>query len=324
MAKRKTSKKKPSSTSKFRILALDGGGIRGLLSATWLDRLEREEKSALRSRCDLVVGSGTGSILAAAVALGIPAREVAELYEDLSGHIFARSPGRLWSNVPLSSEAGPRYAAEGLMYRLRDAFGDATLGALEIEVAIVAYDTLGRAPVIFRSSAQEHAELTLAGVVYASCAAPGLFPAHVLDIEGEPRPLVSGSVVANNPAMLALTVAGAIRGQLDLDEITLVSLGTGRDTRPIPADLAQSWGPSQWMGALGAVMEDGAGEAVHRSLEALLPPARYVRFQIPLADASDDIDDASPANIAALTNAARRYLRTVEGKAVFARATRAL
>jgi predicted acylesterase/phospholipase RssA len=69
----------PSSLPVRRILTLDGGGIRGMISAIWLEALAAPAaagKGGVRSRFDLIVGSSTGALIAAGLASGIPPREL--------------------------------------------------------------------------------------------------------------------------------------------------------------------------------------------------------------------------------------------------------
>ncbi|HEY4732792.1 MAG TPA: patatin-like phospholipase family protein, partial [Gammaproteobacteria bacterium] len=84
-------KNKTTQTEKYRILALDGGGIRGLITAVWLDRLEKKLTGPLYKHFDLIAGTSTGSILACGVAMGLSAGAIIDLYLNNAGAIF---PGR--------------------------------------------------------------------------------------------------------------------------------------------------------------------------------------------------------------------------------------
>jgi len=66
----------------FKILSLDGGGIRGLITAVWLHKLETELNRPIAECFDLIVGTSTGSILACAVAAKIPAEQIVSLYRE--------------------------------------------------------------------------------------------------------------------------------------------------------------------------------------------------------------------------------------------------
>src|SRR5580693_748308 len=76
----------------FRILSLDGGGIRGAFAAACLARLEQELHSPITDYFDLVTGTSTGGIIALALGLGEPAARIKQFYEERGPRIFTRRP----------------------------------------------------------------------------------------------------------------------------------------------------------------------------------------------------------------------------------------
>jgi hypothetical protein len=139
-------------------------------------------------------------------------------------------------------------------------------------------------------------DVTLLDAAHASSAAPSYFEPVRLD----GATLVDGGVFATNPAVLAYAQAG---GDLEL----LLSLGTGEHTRPLPYDKVRDWGRLEWAQPILDVVFDGTADAVDLELTALIPDG-YVRLQTRLDEASDDLDDASPENIAALQREAERLI----------------
>ena len=87
----------------------------------------------------------------------------------------------------------------------------------------------------------------------------------------------------------------------------LVSLGTGEQTRPLPYEQVKDWGRLEWARPVLDVVFDGTADAVDFQLESLLG-AGYVRLQTPLDEASDELDDVSPENLAALEREAQRLI----------------
>src|SRR3990170_2047389 len=131
---------------------------------------------------------------------------------------------------------------------------------------------------------------------HGSAAAPSYFePARVGDLT-----LVDGGVFATNPAMCAYADAG---GAVEL----LVSLGCGEHTRVLPFEEARDWGRLEWIRPTLDVVFDGTADAVDFQLKALMGDD-YVRLQTPLDEASDDIDAATPENLAALEREAERLI----------------
>jgi hypothetical protein len=114
------------------------------------------------------------------------------------------------------------------------------------------------------------------------------------------RTLVDGGVFAVNPSVFAHAEAP---GELEL----LLSLGTGEHTRRLPYEEARGWGQLEWARPLVDVVFDGSADAVDAQLRRLLGD-RYVRLQIRLDEASDELDDARPGNLRALRREAERLI----------------
>jgi len=297
----------------YRILSLDGGGVRGIVTAAWLAALEDATGRPARDHFDLIAGSSTGAILAAAVSGGRPAADIARLFARHAREIFPGRGARLWSRLRRVFSHGlsaPRYDGRGLDRVLRREFGETKLGELPVRTLVTAYDAWGRTPVVFKSWKPEHADLPVWSVCRASSSAPGYFPAHVIGLDGRQRPLIDGGVVANNPAACALAEGWKIakaRGR-DPSDILLASFGTGEATRPIGIDQAQEWGPLEWALPIIGTLFDGASDAADYIVRQILEGDRYFRFQAPLDPALDDLDGASQDNLRALADLAAAYL----------------
>lgn len=299
-----------------RILSLDGGGIRGVISAVWLARLEEELGSVLADRFDLFAGTSTGSILACAAGLGMAAKDIVQMYVANGRQVFPGDSARLWSRAKrlLSQGASaPRYDGEGLRGVLRERFGDAQFGDLAKPTLVAAYNTRAREAFVLKSHCPAHRALPLWQVVKASCSAPTYFPAQIVELDGVREPLIDGGVVANNPT--ACAIAEAVRLNVEqgadagLGRLVVVSMGTGRSVRAISAKQAQEWGALEWAVPLFDVLMDGPADAVDYIARQVLPANGYFRFQTRIEAGSDDMDDASPGNINALRGLANQYLR---------------
>lgn len=301
----------------YRVLSLDGGGIRGILTAVWLARLERELGTKKLKDCfDLVAGTSTGSILACAVSMGLPAAQIIEMYREYGREIFPGVASRLWSRATRVFSEGlsaPKYEPDGLERALRREFGDTLFGDLHIRPTLVtAYDALGRRAVVFKSTRDRHKDLPAWEVAKASSSAPTYFPAHVTQLQGATVPLLDGGVVANNPA--ACAVAEAVRVNTEaksgygLGDVLVASFGTGESTRPITVEDSQEWGALEWAVPIIGVLFDGAGDATDYVVRQLVGKSRYFRFQTPLRRGYDDMDNADATNLDALVNTANAYL----------------
>jgi uncharacterized protein len=298
----------------FRILSLDGGGIRGLMTALWLTRLEEKLGVPLRERFDLIAGTSTGAILACALASGIPASAIAELYRKRGRDIFPGAPARLWSRVERLATEGfsaPKYSDAGLEDVLKSTFRDLRIADVQHTTLLVtAYDVFKRKPEIFKSNKASHRPLKLWEVAKASSSAPSYFPAHVLEYEGAKHPLVDGGVVANNPTACAIAEGIVLSRNTGakLEDFVVASFGTGQNTRPIAIDEARKWGALEWAFPIVDVLMDGAADATSYIACQLIPEKRYFRFQTELDKAYDDLDRADETNLNALTVIAQEYL----------------
>jgi patatin-like phospholipase/acyl hydrolase len=111
-----------------RMLALDGGGVRGVVTLAYLERIEkilrRRHGDAFRlcDYFDLIGGTSTGAIIAAGLALGFSVAKLQALYRDLAGEVFKKAFWRV-------GLIGAKFPGETLDSQLRKAFGDVTLGS---------------------------------------------------------------------------------------------------------------------------------------------------------------------------------------------------
>ena len=302
-----------------RILSLDGGGIRGLVTCRWLagveDALLAAGKPGLMKSFDLLAGSSTGAVVAAGLAIGLSPAAIAEMYREHRHTIFPGIANRLWSRAGRFFSEGPsapKYDARGLEKVLKRVFGDTRLGQVKLPLLVTGYDTISRTPVMFKSFKPEHQELLLWEVCRASSAAPTYFPAHGMKIEGRACALIDGGVVANNPT--ACAIAEALRKDARADQpqdLVVLSIGTGARTRSIDLKSAREWGAIEWAVPIIDVLFDGNSDSVDYIARHLVGD-NYFRLQTELAIGMDDMDDVSETNIAALEAVSRDYLAKAE------------
>jgi uncharacterized protein len=304
-----------------RILAIDGGGIRGLIPAVVLAEIERRTGRRTAELFDLIAGTSTGGILACGLTRpaadgargpAFGAADLIGLYESEGPEIFHRSLVKRITSA--DGYVDERYDDAGLDAALRRYLGATRLSETLADVFITAYEIERRTSFFFRSSrarTDPAHDFTLVDAARATAAAPTHFePVRVRDVAGAASwTLVDGGVFATNPAMAAyaeLAAAGR-RDEIDL----VVSLGTGSHTRRLPYETVRGWGRLEWARPLIDVVFDGVADSVDFELEQLLPEGRYVRLQTTLDDASDDLDDASDRNLEALR---REGARLVEAR----------
>jgi patatin-like phospholipase/acyl hydrolase len=233
-----------------RILSLDGGGIRGALTLGYLKKIEtilrtkeNNQELLLCDYFDLIGGTSTGSIIAAALAIGKSVDEIATLYMKLGGEIFGEK--KKWYN-PLQTwqYLKAKYDYQALEDNLKAIFGTQTMESEQIKtgLCIVAKraDTNSTWPLInhpkgkfFDTQLGKNKNIPLWQAVRASSAAPTYFVPQMIDVgDGQKAAFVDGGVsMANNPALTLLMVATLkgfpFRWQMNTENLTLVSVGTG-------------------------------------------------------------------------------------------------
>jgi uncharacterized protein len=287
-----------------RVLAIDGGGIRGLIPALLLAELERRAGRRVFEMFDLIAGTSTGGILACALSAPdpLPAEEVAAIYEEEGPAIFDRS---VWQRIR-SAEGllDEKYDAGALDRALERFLGHKRLADTVPELIVPAYDMTEPGPFFFKTrNARERRleDYPLTVVARATAAAPTYFePLPVGD-----RALVDGGVFAVNPAMSAF--AEVLRFHPSAD-VVLLSLGTGQRTRSRRFADIDDWGLVEWARPILDVVFDGISDAVDYQLRHVLDAGRYWRLQVELTRASDDLDDATAENLAELRRHAEELI----------------
>lgn len=290
------------------LLTLDGGGIRGAATTQFLLRIDQtlqaQHGRALRECVDFYAGTSTGSIIA--LALGTTSLSL-EALNDLYGvasaqAIFAENRG--WFEI--DGINAPRYEAEGKAAVLKREFGEARLGdvAEAKHVLAVAYAVEQRKPQVLKSTDPTHRDLLSWQVADGSSAAPTYFPTRPLTQEGAEQWLVDGGVIANNPTLCAVAEVRRAWPGHGLEDVRVLSLGTGYRTRKINGPASRKWGALGWV-TQGHLVDLLADErVVAYQARNLLPAGAYIRVNAELArqpglpEAPDDaMDDISEGNI---------------------------
>ena len=208
----------------FKILSLDGGGIRGIFSARVLDLMNDKLGIDIYNTFDLLVGTSTGGIVAAAVATRYNLSKLVEDYEHYAPRIFKR-------RFSLKGLLRSRYDNKILEDLLRDSFGEISLGDIKTPLIINATNVSTGKVHVFKSSYQEDrrsgdyfrdGDVPLYKAVLASCSAPVYF--DPVEIEGDL--ICDGGLWANNPAVVGYV--DAVRNfNRTPENMRILSIGTG-------------------------------------------------------------------------------------------------
>lgn len=258
--------------TRFQILSLDGGGLRGMFSAAVLVRLEEDLDVRIIDHFDLIAGTSTGGVIALGLGLGLTPREIVEFYTEHGPRIFRdRSRTRSMRRLLRS-----KYPAQPLRDALTTAFRERRFGESTKRLIIPSYN-LGEDDVyLFRTPhlphlARDWRELAV-DVAMATTAAPTFLPAVHLD----GTRLVDGGMWANNPAMVALVEAVGPLG-VPHDAIRVFSLGTTTDVRHRHRRLDHG-GLLPWANDAVEVLMRAQSTSVTKQLGHLLDSDRVLRL----------------------------------------------
>ncbi len=254
----------------FRILSIDGGGIRGIIPARFLCELEsqvskqKDEQVRLCDYFDLICGTSTGGIIAIGLALGMSAGEILKLYTSNAQRIFGHSSMTIPKNF--RRVMYPKHSNKGLQGVLQEAFAPYSnkdeitrIGHAKTRLAIPTYVASTGKARVFKTSHHEGLirdyQIPAYQAALATSAAPTFFPAHTFEYSdtktNQPSTLtnsVDGGIFANNPALVGFSEAVAL--DVPMREIMLLSIGTGGNIFIEPHHKTQGsprWGALYWM-----------------------------------------------------------------------------
>jgi uncharacterized protein len=292
----------------FRILTLDGGGVRGIVPLVWMERLEEHLGGRIHAHVDLIAGTSVGAIMGCALASGLTAEEIHGMWVGAAHTAFAK-PANFRDHVRQLANLGglaPKYLDVGLIQMLRTIFGDRRMGDLKRPTLALSYCPRDLRVQVFSSLKDEHLDLPVWEVCRASAAAPLFFSPHhmVVDKSGEKVPLIDGGVTANNPVIVALSEAlGQPERVITLDNVIVASFGTGQPVE------GHSETPKTIFGHTSVITQAlvaGATGTDDLTARTMLPSRNYWRFQVTLPPHLVPMDEAD--NVDALIRLAQDHL----------------
>jgi predicted acylesterase/phospholipase RssA len=315
-----------------KILSIDGGGIRGIIPGMILvaleEKLKRESKNpdaAIVDYFDFFAGTSTGGILICLMLCPseedptrprFSAREALDLYLKHGNDIFKMSFfKRIRAKLGL---AGERYNSAVFEGVLKNYFGELKLSQLIKPCIISAYNIELRKTHFFRQqnaiTRGDSRDFYLKDVCRATSAAPTYFSvAEIHSLANVRYPLLDGGVFATNPALSGLIEVTKAYNQTRINDIFLVSLGTGRSKRSYDYDYFKKSSAMAVVPAILDIMMSGVAETSDFFLRQLFHSAgrseNYIRIEPnSLESIKEGLDAASPSNMEKLVALADRTI----------------
>lgn len=274
----------------FKILAIDGGGIRGVVPAHIIQLMHSKFGINPAKHFDLIAGTSTGAIIAAALACEIEPSTIIDLYKKHGARIFHKK----WSLFPIGvrSLLHSPYTHDELSRLLKETFGDKKLGEVKVPLVLPSTDIGNGCVHVFKSGYSDKftrdPDVFVRDAVIASCSAPTFFDPYKM----RGYLLADGGLWANNPALTA-TIEAIHRMSKDPKSLRVLSLGTGHEKtyyKQSPSlfgwGFLTRWRRKQFISLILSLQS----QAAHNHLKLMLPESQWMRLnfesdkELPLDD----------------------------------------
>jgi patatin-like phospholipase/acyl hydrolase len=278
----------------FRILSIDGGGIRGVFPAAFLAEIEKRflGGSSIADNFDMIAGTSTGGIIALALAHGLTAQEALRIYAERGELIFPQPVGVEKLTTLLRWLVKPKHDQSKLKEELLRIFGDKVLDDATSRLVIPSFEGRHGEPFLYKTphhpDYQRDRHKKFAHVALHTTAAPSYYPG----VDDDGYVMIDGGIWANNPVMNALVDALACF-DVAREDIRILSLGTGESTFTVN-EKARRGGVKEWafMRAFNAAARAQSRNALGQAY-LLVGKNNVVRIDVPESDtpiAMDDVD----------------------------------
>lgn len=318
----------PFNDKPFRILSIDGGGLKGLVALSILEWIEKEIiKKSLYDCFDLFAGTSTGGIIACGLTVcehnettksRYTVGDLKKAYFDHANKIFPVY-SKIQKRIKLvESYFSAKYSEDGLQNILDFFFDQKRLSDCTKPILIPTYDVERLTPIYFNSRRinqssngyinDPHANIKLIDLCRATSAAPTYLPSyrfvHVDDSDNRYNAnCIDGGVFLNNPAMAAYTEVlsnsndpiytnhPGNKYKIKEEDIFILSIGTGKTQRNAIPRKINSWGKLKWVNPIIKIMMEGNADSTHYQLKGLARN-RYLRIDIDIDEKFSEMDDS--------------------------------
>jgi patatin-like phospholipase/acyl hydrolase len=271
-----------------RVLAIDGGGLKGVFPASFLATVEETIGQPIVDYFDLIVGTSTGGIIALGLGLRLSAREILDFYVERGPRIFAGN--RRLRSVRQWTRA--KYDPAPLEQALREVFGDRRLGDSKTRLVIPSFDLETGAVHVYKTAHHQRFvtdyKVSAVEVAMATAAAPTYFPTYR---SAAGVPLVDGGIWANNPAGTAAVEALGVL-EWPRGSVKLLSIGCTTEPLKAKADQARWLGFSYWATRLVPVFMAAQSSASIGTAQLLLGDQNVLRHSTEVSEGRFRLDIA--------------------------------
>jgi len=291
---------------KFRILSIDGGGLRGVVPLVILKKVEEITGKRITESFDLFAGTSTGGLISCAISIKDPLNpsqplytldDIMDVYIKRGCEIFPQYSTLANAIHKVTDMFSPRYDTSGIEKVFRDVLKDYRLTDVMNNIIVGSYDLANNIPLFFKSRIARNdfaRDAWLYDVCRATSAGPAYLPSYEFNYpyfgEHAGRNCIDGGVFVNNPSMAALAEFSknfkyylpdsSAEKDIDYNNVFVLSLGTGSFTDHIRKAGSEYKGELYWAQHIVDVMMRGVNRATDYAMNEMMEPGNYLRLSI--------------------------------------------
>ncbi len=304
----------------FRILCIDGGGLKGVVPLTILKKVEQLTGKRIYQSFDLIAGTSTGGLISCAVSLRNPAKpneplysldEIMNVYLKRGNEIFPR-PNKIQSLLHnVKDLMKPKFSGDGIDKVLKDLVKGSRMSDCLTNIMVSSFDLNNNLPLFFktRDAKQNSAQNALLyDVCRATSAGPTYLPSFRMNYpnnnEKPERNCIDGGVFVNNPSMAALAefskhykeyLPESTENDIVYEKVFVLSLGCGTYTQKVSESDTESKGELFWATRISDIMMRGVNLTTDYEMKQMMVQGNYARFNISIEkEEHSDMSNASP------------------------------
>jgi len=326
---------------KFRILSIDGGGLRGIVPVLVLKKIEEITGKRIHESFDMIAGTSTGGLIACGLSVSADGKtplynldDLANIYLGRGAEIFPQRTGLVKFFNEVKNLVEPEFQDTGIDKVFRDVLKHRRFSESLNHLLVCSYDLNNNTPLLFKSfvakanTSNPLKNPEMYDICRATSAAPTYLPAYKLKYENNPerektdRICIDGGVYVNNPAMASLAEISknfkeygypANMNDIDYEDVHILSLGTGHFTGPLVNSKATNKGEIFWAKNISDVMMHGVNAATDYEMNEMMIPGNYLRFSLTIdSEEHADMTNSSKATMDYLIEQTQAQILTAE------------
>ncbi|MGZ3866618.1 MAG: patatin-like phospholipase family protein, partial [Bacteroidia bacterium] len=319
---------------KFRILSIDGGGLRGVIPVTVLKKIEEITGKRIADCFDLIAGTSTGGLITCAITLRNPVKanepmytleEIMQVYINRGKEIFPERNAIENSIHKVQDILAPKFGTEGIDRVFRDILKDYKMSDTLSNIMVSSYDLTNNCPLFFKSRAARSnfaQDALLYDICRATSAGPTYLPSYEFyypaENEKPNRNCIDGGVFVNNPSIAALSefskyfkyyLPDSPGNDIDYKNVFVLSLGTGSYVEKISEADAEQKGELFWANHISDVMMRGVNRTTDYAMKEMMEPGNYLRLNVAIdTEEHSQMDNCSAETTQYLINATNEQI----------------